>query len=321
MEPLVSICMPCYNAGAFLEPALASAFAQTWPHCEVILVNDGSTDDSRARAERFAARGLKIIDQPNRGQSAAANVALGHARGDYVKFFDADDLMSPDMIALQVAALRDRPNHVAYSEWARFHADPNEAVFTPRRGWHDAHPVDWLVEIWADAQAMMQCAQFLVPRAILDRVGGWDERLSLINDFEFFARVVTASDGVVFTPGARLYYRSGLPTSLSRQRTAKAWQSAFLSTTLGVEHLLGREDSLRTRAASAAVLQGLVYDLYPGLPRLVAQLEARVAELGGTHLAPLGGSGFHLARRVVGWKLARRLQIMAGKYPPPPCEP
>lgn len=319
--PLVSILIPCYNAGRHLDAALESAFAQTWPHCEVILVNDGSTDDSGARAERFVRRGLKLIEQPNRGQCAAANEALRHARGDFIKFFDADDLMSPDMIARQVQALRGRADHVAYSEWARFFHDPSEAVFTPRAGWRDAAPVDWLVEIWADAQPMMQCAQFLVPRPLLDRVGGWDERLSLINDFEFFARIVTASAGVVFTPGAQLYYRSGLPTSLSRQRTVKAWESAFLSTTLGVGHLLRREESPRTRAAAAAVLQGLVYDLYPSLPRLVADLEARVAALGGTNLAPLGGNGFHLARRLVGWKLARRLQIMAGKYPRPTREP
>jgi glycosyltransferase involved in cell wall biosynthesis len=312
---LVTVCIPCYNAGPWLAPAIESALAQTHPAVEIIVINDGSTDDSLAVAQGYAARGVRVVTQSNAGQCAAANHGLRLARGEYVKFFDADDLLSPNMLALQVVALRDRPESLAYAEWARFHTDPREADFVMRPGWHDAAPVDWLVEVWQEAQPMMQCAQFLIPRGLLDRAGGWDERLSLINDFEFFARLITASTGVAFTPGARLYYRSGLPGSLSQSRSARAWQSAFLSTTLGTAHLLAREDSPRTRRVAATMLQGLIYEMYPNMPSLVAQLEARVAELGGTPLSPQGGRGFHFARRLLGWKTARRLQRWTGKYP------
>ena len=317
MEPVVSVCIPCHNAGRYLEAALESVYAQTWTRCEVILVDDGSTDDSLAIARRYEPRGLRVVTQPNRGQAAACNHALRLATGDYVKFFDADDLLSPDMIERQVLALRDKPGSVAYSEWARFYSEPSEAEFIARPGWHDAAPADWLVEIWSDALPMMQCGQFLVPRDLLARTGGWNESLSLTNDFEFFARVVTASAGIVFTPGARLYYRSGLPGSLSRRRTARAWQSAFDSATLGTAHLLRLEDSPRTRRVAAAILQQLIYDMYPAMPSLVADLEKRIAALGGTDLPPLGGRAFQLVSRLVGWKLARRLQIMAGKFPAP----
>lgn len=315
--PLVSLIIPCYNASRWLRASLESAFAQTWQPLEVILIDDGSTDDSRRIAQEFEPRGLRIVTQPNRGQCAACNHGLRIARGDYVKFFDADDLLSPDAIAIQVAALRGKTDAIAYGEWARFRSDPAESSFTPRPGWHDAAPVDWLVEIWADAQPMMQCAQFLVPRTVLDRCGGWRESLSLVNDFEFFARVVLAGSGIVFTPGARLYYRSGIAGSLSRGRTQRAWESAYESLVTGTGHLLAAEDSPRTRQAAAAILQSLVYDMYPNMPALVAQLEARVAALGGSELAPLGGRGFALARRALGWKAARWLQLAAGKYPRP----
>lgn len=315
--PLVSVIIPCYNAGRWLGAALESAFGQTWPQLEVILVDDGSTDDSRQIAAPYESRGLRVVSQPNQGQSAACNRGLSLARGEFVKFFDADDLLSPDAVSIQVAALRARPGAVAYAEWARFHRDPQEAVFSPRPGWHDARPVEWLVECWADAQPMMQCAQFLVPMDLLRRTGGWDERLSLINDFEFFSRVILASTEIVFTPGARLNYRSGIPGSLSRGRTAQAWESAWRSATLGTGHLLRAEDSPRTRRAAAAILQNLVYDMYPNRPALVADLEARVAALGGSTLAPLGGRGFQLARRLVGWKAARWLQFWSGRYPRP----
>jgi len=317
VTPLVSILIPCYNAGRWLAATLESALAQTWPHCEIIVMDDGSTDNSLEVARRFESCGVRVFSQPNRGQCAACNHALRQARGEYIKFFDADDLLSSDAIALQVAAVCSRPGHVAYGEWARFHSDPAEAVFAPRPGWHDAAPVDWLVEIWADAQPMMQCAQFLIPRELLERVGGWDERLSLINDFEFFTRLTLASRGIVFTPGARLYYRSGLAGSLSGSRSARAWESAFLSLTLGTDRLLAAENSARARRVSATILQGLVFDLYPNRPDLVAQLESRVVELGGSTLEPQGGNGFQLVRRLIGWKGARWLQLWSGKYPRP----
>lgn len=313
MSPLVSILIPCFNAERWLAPALESALDQTWPRCEVILVDDGSTDASLSIARRFESRGLRIATQANRGQCAACNHALSLAQGDFIKFFDADDLFSPDMIALQVAALVNRPGCLAYSEWARFKSDPAEAVFTPRPGWRDAAPVDWLVEIWAVAQPMMQCGQFLIPRALLDRTGGWDERLSLINDFEFFTRLTLASAGIVFTPGARLFYRSGLAGSLSRTRSARAWESAFLSSILATDYLIAAENSTRTRQAVAAILQQLVFDIYPSQPALVAELEARIAKFGGTTLRPKGGKSFLLASRLIGWKPARRLQVLVGK--------
>lgn len=317
MTPLVSICMPCYNGSRCLDAAIESVLAQTWAHLELIVVDDGSTDDSLEIARRYEARGVRVMSQPNAGQSAAANAALRSARGEFVKFFDADDLMSPDMVERQVRALTRHPRCLAYSEWARFCTDPAEAVFKPRPGWHDASPVDWLVETWADGEPMMQCGQFLIPRPLLDQVGGWDERLSLINDFEFFSRLVLASDGIVLTPGARLFYRSNVPGSLSAQRSPQAWRSAALSLQLGTDALLSREDSPRTRTAAAAILQGLVYSLYPNLPRVVTAIECRIAELGGSPLRAQGGKGFRAASRVLGWKAARWLQILAGKHPWP----
>lgn len=316
-RPLVSVLIPCFNAARWLPAALESVLAQTWSPLEIIVVNDGSTDDSLAVARSFASRGVIVVDQPNRGQCAACNRALQLARGEFIKFFDADDLLSPDMVERQVIALLPRPGCVAFGEWARFHGRPDSAVFKPRTGYHDAPPVDWLVEIWRDAQPMMQCALFLMPRELLDRTGGWDERLSLINDFEFFARVVLASAGIVFTPGARLYYRSGLAGSLSGRKTPAAWRSAFLSLTTGTDHLLAAENSPRTRRAAAAILQGLAFDMYPSMPQLVAQLETRATALGGAGLAPLGGRGFQIARRLLGWKAARWLQVWSGKFPAP----
>ncbi|HEY3188694.1 MAG TPA: glycosyltransferase family A protein, partial [Solirubrobacteraceae bacterium] len=86
----MSIIVPCHNGARFLADALDSALAQTHPAIEVIVVDDGSTDDTPAILARYAGR-VRALRQQNRGPSAARNVALAVAPGDYVAFLDADD--------------------------------------------------------------------------------------------------------------------------------------------------------------------------------------------------------------------------------------
>lgn len=309
---LVSIIMPAHNAGRWLRASLDSALAQTHRPLEIIVVDDGSTDDTPAILADYAARHpdvVRVFTRPNSGAAAARNHGLRHATGAHVKFLDADDLLSPGSVAIQVAALATRPRRLAHGEWARFHADSAEARFTPRPGWHDSErPADWICETWADAEPMYQCGIFLIPRELLGRAGGWNEELTLIDDFEFFTRLVLASEGIVHTPGARLYYRSGLPGSLSARKSRRAWESAHLSVRLACGQLLAREDSPRTRRVAADACQNLVHSLYPEHPDLVADLLAEVRRLGGSRLRPDGGGVFKMVARALGWRAALRLR-------------
>lgn len=307
-EPLVSVLIPAYNAERFINDAVASVLAQTYPSVEIIVVDDGSTDGTREALRPFEARGVRVIEQVNAGAAAARNRAFAESRGDAVLFLDGDDLISTDHIERLVARLDDSDGHVAMGEWDRFAGDPATAEFPLRPTYVDATGVDWTVQDWTGARPMTQSGTFLIPRALLDRVGGWNESLSLIDDFEFFARVLTASSGVRFVRGARLYYRSSISLSLSGRKSRAARASQALALTLGTQHLLDAENSSRTRRAAAHVLQDFVYDVYPSHADLRAQVATRVAELGGSDLLPDGPPGFHMLRQLVGWRLARRAQ-------------
>jgi glycosyltransferase involved in cell wall biosynthesis len=316
--PLVSVLTPCYNAAPWLEATVASVRAQTWRNYEIILVDDGSTDDTLALARRLAGPDVKVLHQPNSGQCSAFNAAFRQAQGDFIEYLDADDLLHPRKLEVQLARLAALPpGWIASGAWARFHRDPAEAEFRPEKVWRDLAPVDWLVESWSGG-GMMHGAAWLAPRAIAAAAGPWDERLSLINDFDFFTRVLLASQGVAFCPEARSYYRSGLPGSLSGSTSRRAWESAFLSTTLGTKSLLSREDSSRTRSAAAINWQRFVYSAYPQVPDLVTQAEAEVRSLGGCELELGGGTIFQLLRRALGWKLARRAQVLGRRLRHPP---
>src|SRR5690606_30548557 len=109
----VSVCIPCHNAGPYIGAALDSVLAQTWPEVEIIVVNDDSTDHSAEALARYEVQGVRVITESLGRATRARNRAAREATGDYLKFFDADDLMSPDMLATQVRRLTENPNCIA----------------------------------------------------------------------------------------------------------------------------------------------------------------------------------------------------------------
>lgn len=306
--PLVSILIPCYNAQAWLDAALASAAGQTWPRCEIIVVDDGSTDGSLALARQWEARGpIRVLAQPNRGAAAARNAALRASRGEWIQYLDADDVLAPDKIARQLEAGPD-PALAHGARWGRFTAAAAQAAFAPEILCRDADPVSWVVDKF-EHNAMMHPAAWLISRTLADQAGPWDEALTLDDDGEYFARVVLASGGVRHHPAAVSYYRSALPGSLSRRRSEAALASALRAIELTADRLRAREDSARTRHACAVAFTRFAQEAYPQGRDSRRRALARAAALGGARVEPLGGPRFRRLSRLVGWRLARRLQL------------
>ena len=307
-NPLVSILIPCYNSAFWLAETIESALAQTYSNVEIIIIDDGSTDNTFEIATQYACSNLNVIRQENQGQCAAENRAMKEAQGDFIQYLDADDLLAPDKVKRQLDFIgKSESEYVASGEWARFYQSPEDAVFKPQALWQDFAPVDWLICAWEN-NLMMHGAAWLIPRAIADKAGVWDERLSLINDFDYFGRILLASKGVKFCPGAKTYYRSGNINSLSSSVSKKARESQFLSLSLGTSNLLSVEESQRTRSVSATVFQRFIYEAYPDVPELRMRAEDRVKQLGGSRLEPTGGPLFHLAKTMLGWRRAKAFQ-------------
>ncbi|QNR85302.1 glycosyltransferase family 2 protein [Pedobacter riviphilus] len=283
IAPLVSVCIPAYNAEKYIVAALDSLSNQSYKDIEVIVVNDGSTDKTLDLLKAYQWDKLHVINQTNNGQCAAANTAFKLSKGEYIKFLDADDLLSANFIENQVKALEGTKDTIASSAWGRFYNDDMSTFALNKESvWRDMIPIDWLVESLAQGPNMMQCGLWLIPRNILSKSGLWDERLSLINDFDFFIRVLLTSKKIMFTENAILYYRSGLSNSLSNQKTNTALESAFLSAKLGVEHIIRFENSDRTKRICANVLKYWSYHFYPKAMILYQQSNRLIDSLGGS---------------------------------------
>lgn len=122
-QPMVSVIMPVYNAGRFLQPAIESIVNQTYPRFELIAVDDGSTDGSWKILSQYRKKYPKIVRvfhlKTNQGESAAANLAYQKSRGEYIARMDADDVSRRDRIAKQVAFMEQHPTVVALGAQAR----------------------------------------------------------------------------------------------------------------------------------------------------------------------------------------------------------
>lgn len=313
--PLVSILIPCHNAATYLRATLESALGQRDVAVEVIVVDDGSVDGSLAIAREFEPRGVRVLCQTNRGAAAARNAAYAASRGEFIQFLDADDLLAPNKLAVQLArATREPAGTVFTGRWGRFTDDPARAAFRDDNPLcADLSPRDYLVR-YGSHDCMMHPAAWLLPRAVAESAGPWDERLSLNDDGEYFARIVTAATRIAYCPEAVSLYRSALPTSLSAQRSRRHLESAHLALQLIIDEMTLLEDSAGMRAAAADLAQRFAYDYYPAAPDLVADAESLARSLGGSTLRPLGGRSFQLLSRALGWKLARRLQVLTGKF-------
>ncbi len=308
MKPLVSVLVTAYNAAPWLAETLDSVIQQTWEKIELIVVDDGSKDNTLAIAKPYESSNVKVIHQENRGASAARNCALSLAQGDFIQYLDADDLLAPDKIERQVKFWQEgHPDALISGAWGRFYEHPSQASITAQPLWRDLSPVDWLLCAW-QGRWMVHPAAWLVSRPLSEQAGLWDETLSLNDDGEYFCRVILTSHEVRFCQDAISYYRSGLTGSLSGHKTDTAWHSAFAAAEQCTRYLLARENSPRTRQVAANLLQRLIYEVYPDVPDLRHQASLQVQKLGGATERPTGGPFYQGMMAIVGWERAKQLK-------------
>ena len=309
--PKISVIIPVYNAEKYLSETIKSVITQSWENLEVIIINDGSKDNSLEVINKYKETDKRIIaiNQENLGQCAASNTGIKKATGEYFKFLDADDILSENHIEIQLKTLNNETDYIASCEWGRFFdGNPVSAKFNPEPVWKDMEPLNWIKTALNQRAEMMGGWLWLIPKQILNKAGMWDERLSLNNDFDFSVRVLLASKGVKFAKGARLYYRSGLNNSLSRTISEKACQSALLSNELGFKKIFELENSELTRKLCANRYQDWLYRIFPEHPEYIKESEKRIRELGGSTSICEGGKVFIILKNIFGWKIAKRIQ-------------
>jgi glycosyltransferase involved in cell wall biosynthesis len=306
MSSCVSIIIPAFNSQKFIREAIQSAVDQTYVEKEIIVVDDGSSDDTRKIAQAFESKGVRVFTQENKGAAAARNRGFRESTGRYIQFLDADDLLSPSKLEEQIQLVDlYGDEHMYTGKWGIFYNHPNQAVFRSTDLWRDFDsPVNWLITAWTK-QIWMHPSAWLTPRRLIEKAGAWNESLSLHDDGEFFCRVLLQSQGVRFCDRAESFYRKGIKNSLSSIFSQRAIESYYTICVLYEKHLLRVTDSPKTRRACAANFMSFYYDQYPGNATLREKAMDAAKRLGGSDVAPNGTALFHLVRRLAGWRMAK----------------
>ena len=185
--PQLSIVIPAYNSATFLPHALASVFAQDFSDYEIIVVDDGSTDETQTVLQSYAAR-IRYVLQENAGSASARNRGIQMARGKYIVLLDADDLLLPGKLREQVAILEKRPSlGLIHSGWQII--DEQGTVIKEMEPWHDSPVLN--LETWLRNKPVKMGAT-LFRREWLERVGGLDPELRQSHDVDLMLRLSLA---------------------------------------------------------------------------------------------------------------------------------
>jgi glycosyltransferase involved in cell wall biosynthesis len=307
----ISIIIPAYNAETTLGAAVESCLAQSYPSVEILIINDGSTDDTKHVAKQLESSSIRIFNLENRGASAARNFGIKRASGELLTFLDADDLLDEKKSELQYKTYLEanEPDAVVFGSWQRFYPDSrkSQVVEYPQA---EFQSLELLGYLWG-GNRMVHPGAWLLPQSLIKKCGLWDETLSLNDDGEFFCRVILNSSRILYCKPSLTLYRSGDLSSLSAQTTPKHIDSYYRSVLLCKNHVLALDNSSRARRICADLLQTFIYSSYPECRNLLESAKEEVRTLGGSDLKPIGGRIHSLLCRLFGWKLANILRSCA----------
>jgi len=253
-DPLISICIPAYKAEAFIGETLASVRAQTFTDWELIVIEDGSHDQTENLVRAFAHTVAQPVQfhrhEANQGLPGTRNTAIGRARGEWIALIDSDDLWTPTHLADTLACARETGADLVHSGVIMFDSDTGRDLETraPSTAATAAFPRSLFT-----GEYIIQPSSVLLRRAVCQRVGGFDPHCRYVEDREFWLRLVRDDAKVRHAPTLTCRYRqhagamtknasamaegvahvfesnadwAAVPSALRREHAASAWLSA-----------------------------------------------------------------------------------------------
>ncbi len=232
MRPKISCIIPVYNAAEYLAEALDSVLAQTVVPDEIILIDDGSTDDPQKVVNPYQ-RHVHLVHQENRGPAAARNHGLRLATGDLITFLDADDVWAPEKTARQCEALANGPELSICITHAQNFWQPELA-----------HEREHLDQRYAEPHPGYVCQCLMARRGVFDRIGVFDESLRVSEDTDWFARAERAGIDKLILPDVLVHRRlHSTNTSYALYDSAAARESILEVALRNLRHKRGNEST------------------------------------------------------------------------------
>ena len=210
-NPVVSIIIPVYNAAEFIDYTIQSLLLQTYSNIEVILINDGSRDNSKDLCEKWVKKDsrIKFFDKENGGTASARNLGVENAKGEYIQYLDADDYISQDKISMQLQFMLEYNLDVSFSDSANFYHNLADAKAIPKRSsvwrisFQTALYTRWGVDFSIPIHAFLYKRSFLVD----NNIHLFNNKIRYREDWNYHINVSKAKPKILRLPMILSYYR------------------------------------------------------------------------------------------------------------------
>jgi len=287
---LVSVIIPTYNRADLIIETLDSIAKQTYRPIELIIVDDGSTDNTKKLLENWADKHdegqqlrAKFLFETNKGAPAARNLGLTHSHGEFIQFLDDDDVLSPKKIEEQVSMIAGLPTRAAvYGPWRYFKAQPNQIdLYQPVGSYTKKDPL----ASWISGEFFVPHFSLLWRRRDIAANGPWSETFLVNQDGEYAMRFLSNDGKLVFCRSAWGYYRlyDHQDANVSHRKTRESLESRFRIIS-SIEDLLGNQGIVQQYAEVFSVRYAKLASRcalnYPKLAKLCLKKSRQLSSTG-----------------------------------------
>jgi glycosyltransferase involved in cell wall biosynthesis len=300
----VSIITAMYNGEKYIKQMVKSVILQTYENWELIIIDDGSNDDSLNIVKKFEDNRIKILKQNNLGQCSATNKGLSYAEGDYIMFLDCDDFINEHKIKSQVEALEDNEDNIAICKWAFFYDNDTQIKFKNEPIYFTGDVKNWLCKLWS-SETMMPNSGYLIPRKVMEKAGKYyNEDLKLNIDFEYFTRIALNAKKIVYVEKSVTYYRKNVINAKTYEPSIELQLSALKSRKIAFQLIKKKYWDEEVKNAMCMSLTILAYS-YPNIMEKIKQ-EKNELQLGD--FKTFGGLKFIILQKIIGYENALKIK-------------
>lgn len=298
----------------FIAETLDSVLNQTYQNLELIVVNDGSTDCTKSIVELYCLKDSRVhlINQENKGCSAAKNTGLAAANGDFIQYLDADDILSPEKLYLQFKAISQNPMSIAICKTKIFkniNQIDNAEELDTKYLYSTRNSLEFLKNLYGintnhKLGGMIQPNAFLISKKLAHKIGEWNTNISpcLDEDGEYFCRAILYSNEIILTNGINYYRKIDNVDSLSKIVSSKRLVNSFKSLLLKKEHLLNIEDNTKNRELMATHITHIVYQFGSKYLELASMAKIELSRMGIFYWPKVGTTKFRIMRALFGFE-------------------
>jgi len=202
--PKVSVIIPTYNYGKYIETAIESVLSQTYRDYEIIVIDDGSTDNTKDVIATNYNKSVRYYYQKNKGASAARNKGIRESNGEYLLFLDADDFIGKNTLSAFMNCSKKSPNRILYGSWVRYRIEKEKLIKMQVR---EEFKGDDLLNAWFRGSFYIVCNSIFWYHKIVQHLNGWDEELTVGDDADIAHRALMEGYQFIYCPGAVSYYQ------------------------------------------------------------------------------------------------------------------